>query len=124
MKLIYFKSYSCDDYYMLVDDDFKPGTAEEFCKNYLDYEYEGWAGSKFKYNAFRTYPVLENGLCIIPLSFEEIDVINTCKMKKNDCIFSDFVPYLYNGGRMYHDEDIPALKAMTKKEIKELKKKK
>ncbi len=121
MKLVYFKSYSCDDYYMLVDDDFKLGTAEEFCKIYIDYEYEGWEWNKFKYNAFRTYPVLENGLCIIPLSFGEIDVINTNKMKKNDCIFSDFVPYLYNGNRSYHVEDIPTLEAMTKKEIRELK---
>lgn len=119
MKIVHFISYSLDNYYMLVDDDFKTGTGEDFCKKYIDYEYDAWYGEPFKYKSMIMRPVLDNGLCIILLSFDEIDVINTNKMKKYECLFSDSAPYLLKkDGYMFHTYDTKRLKELTKNEVK------
>lgn len=121
MKIMHFKSYSYDHFYMLVDDDFHPGSPTEFCKKYIPYEYEPWIdeGRTFQYQYLREHPVLENGLCIIKLSFDEVDVINTNKMKKNVCDFSDGIPFLIREDRyMFHTCDIPMLTKLKKSEVK------
>lgn len=119
MKLVHFKSYSCDHYYTLVNDDFNIKTALEFCKKYMSWGFEPegyWTDSNFRYTSYRVYDVLENGLCIIPLSFGEIDVIDTTKLKLNETTFSDNIKYLYkktpDGNLPYHTEDIPHIKEM------------
>ena len=119
MKIVHFVSYSYDNYYMLVEDDFKTGTGEDFCKKYIDYEYEAWYGEPFKYKSMVMRPVLENGLCIILRSFDEIDVINTNKMKMYECLFSDSTPYIIKEDRYpFHTCDTKRLKELTKKEVK------
>ena len=123
MKLYHFKSYSMDNYYLLADDDAKIAkNAREFCKKYVDWEYEHWGRGKeaFKYSKFDVYDVHPNGLCVIPLSFGELDVIDTKKMKKNVALFSDYIHYLvyeYKPGKFcQYDKD--TVKELFKDNIK------
>lgn len=89
-----------------------------FVKKYLPWEYDAWErGRKFNYSSLRIVPVEENGLAIVPLSFDEVDVVDTKGMKRNEMIFSDHIKYRYkqdkNGGyHMYHTSDIPKIKKL------------
>lgn len=97
-KLLHFKSYSNDNFYMLTSDESLMGkfsiSAERFCEKYIPSEYEGWKGKKFKYSKFDKYDVDENGIVRIPLNFGEVDVIDTKGMKEDEAVFSDCIKYL------------------------------
>jgi len=127
MKLVHFKSYSCDNYYTLVEDDFNIKTALEFCRKYMSWGFKPngyWTNSNFQYTSYKVYDVLENGLCIIPLSFDEIDVIDTFALELNKSTFSDHVKYFYNetpdGNFMYYTEDIPYIKSLTRDDVQRI----
>lgn len=113
MKIIHFKTYSNDNYYMLVEDGFNMGTPEGFCKQYIPEEYEGWKPGTFKHNGMRKYQVESNGLCIVPCSFGEVNVINTKSMTPGVCLFSDNILYLNKpNGAPYTARDVAAIRNM------------
>jgi hypothetical protein len=109
---------------MLVEDNFKmPRIVKArydivpFVKKYLPWEYDNWHGRTFEYTVLRIFPVEENGLAIIPLSFDEVDVVDTKKMNIGEMVFSDHIKYLYKENKdglyhMYHTSDIPEIKKL------------
>ena len=97
--LIYFTTYSVDNYYMVTSkDEVKKMSAEEFCKEFLPEEYECWDG-KFKYGRFSEWKINENGSCNIKYKpcighssffpIREMDIIDTTKMEEDKLYSSD-----------------------------------
>ena len=117
MKLIHFKSYSSDNYYMKVEDENQiPKTRDdilEFMKNHLEYDYF----EPYKYTFFHVYTINENGFVFIPLSFGEWDVIDTKKLKDGKFYFSDHIDYYVNKGYSYRAEDVNKMKGMKRPEL-------
>lgn len=100
--LIYFTSYSGDDFYMVTSKpDIKGMNAENFCKTFIPEEYNGWAemNEPFKYGRFKKYKINEDGTCNIlfepcigtslPFQIREQDIIDTTKMEPDKKYFSD-----------------------------------
>lgn len=68
----YFKSYSGDEYFMKSHEKkYDKSDAEEFCKDNIEYEYEAWGNSKFKYSKFEVFETLEDEFVKLPRSFGE-----------------------------------------------------
>ena len=98
--LVYFTSYSTDNYYMVTSNpDVKKMRGEEFCRTFIPDEYNGWEGKKFKYGRFKVYPIKDDGSCNIPYEpcngtsmmfpIREQDIIDTTKMEDDKVYFSD-----------------------------------
>ena len=98
--LIHFTTYSGDNHYLVTSNpEVKKMTAEEFCKTFVPYEYEGWGDRKFEYGRFDIYKINTDGSCNIPYKpcighsmwfpIREQDIIDTTKMEDDKVYFSD-----------------------------------
>lgn len=89
MTLYKFQSYSGDDFLMLSKND-KIKTAEEFCKKYVSYEYEGWGPGEFQYNSFQKQKIKDTDDTIrVNLHFGEYETFAKSDFELDEAYFSD-----------------------------------
>ena len=100
MKTVYiywFRSESYDDYFMksLEKNYF---SAEKFCKEKINYEYEAWDEDEFTYNTFKVFTTTEDGFVKINRSFGEYWKVVPADMKEYDvAYFTDsYCPKTYD----------------------------
>ena len=99
MFIYYFVSYSGDEFFLKSqsnDYKFKP---EEFCKDFIPDEYNGWDGLNFKYKKFNVYQLPENKDYVkINLMFGEHYRVFPDKLEEFDvAYFTDvYSPRIYN----------------------------
>ena len=85
--ILYFKSYSQDEYFMKTKDSkCKELTSKQFAKQYIPYEYEAWGNEKFQYDKFKVYTVKDNKV-ITPRSFGEYYEVHPEDMKEYDVAY-------------------------------------
>jgi len=70
MLIVYFKSYSGDEFFLKTNDEAYLKNAEKFCEHYIPEEFAGWLNN-FKYEKFSVCQVNDGETARINRSFGE-----------------------------------------------------